>query len=384
DELIAELAQNRRMRDEPNPPSHSFERRDARGIDRAQITLHRPPGRDAAVKLVATTCRYPGFAFESERVDAASYKLIAASHGDAAAMLMLGDQIYADATANILDTLTTLEKYEERYYDLFTADYFAKAVRSIPCYMTPDDHEFQDAWSKPDDRLRCDQFAAAKRSLEVFQLSHSPWSANQASVSYDYRFFVGKVGVYAMDTLSNKDTAAPGALCLVSNQQLIDFRDWLVNETTNVTHVILATGAVIASGFKQGLAPDKTADSHRAQGLDNWQMFNAQRTRLIEIIEEHRAGKHLLLLSGDYHCAAQAVIQRNGQKIASAVVVPPAYAPMSYLNASIGELAALETLGNYVISLLPGSAREGSGFAVIKTSDAGWDVDFQVTPVADV
>ena len=384
-ELEESLAENTAMRHAPEPASHSFERRSLRTIAEAQITLKKPPAKKQEVKLIVTTCRYPGFAFESDRVDTVSFEEIAADHGDAAAMIMVGDQIYADATANLLDTLTSIEKFDERYHDLFSAPGFAKAVRSIPCYMTPDDHEFRDFWSKPDDRLHPELFDAARRSVEVYQLSHAPWPTlgKLPSAPYDYHFSVGKVAVYVMDTLSNRDTARPGSEVIVSNTQLGNFTVWL--STVDKKFVVLVTGAVVAPGFRIGLGsspPANCTNLSRSQNLENWQSFNAQRVHLLSIIDKYHAGKKILLVSGDYHCAATASIRNpKGEKIAQAVIAPPAYAPMRFLNKPADGLAKSEQVGGYWIKL--DEYKDGSGFAEISTSAGGWVFNLHAAQVAD-
>ena len=64
-----------------------------------------------------------------------------------------------------------------------------------------------------------------------------------------------------------------------------------------------SAGAVVAPGLKMALNGLKT-DVHRAQGLDNWQAFDEQRIRLLNILSKSQ--KKILLVSGDYHCAAMA------------------------------------------------------------------------------
>lgn len=376
--LAERLDANRAMLHAPNPTSHSFERRSDRSLDEARVVLRMPSM--TAFSLVATTCRYPGFAFESERVDAASFTQIAARHADSSALLLLGDQIYADATASLFDKLTSLEKYQERYHALFRSPGFAAAVRAMPCYMTGDDHEYKDAWAIPDQTLQVDLFKAARMSFDIYQMSHSPAVAPLGAETHDYSFIAGPVAVYVMDTISKRNTTTPGAETIVSDQQLAEFRAWLGKQTLH--HILLATGGVVAPGMAAALDGNHT-DVHRAQGWDNWQAFNAQRLTLLDIIAA--SGKNLLLVSGDYHCAAIASIKTktNGQEIAKAVVVPPAYAPMRYVNATASMLAVTELTGAYEITLDSQRSIDGSGFAVIELTNGLWDIRFETAAVAD-
>ncbi len=379
--LALRLEQNRAMLQDPKPESHSFERRSDRSLDEAIVTLRLPPKTDkpAQFKFIATTCRYPGFAFESQRVDSASFAKIAKDHADATGILMLGDQIYADATASLFDNLTSIEKFQERYHDLFRSPGFANAVRRIPCYMTGDDHEFKNSWSAPDNLLNLSLQTAAHQSYWIYQLSHSPFAGTIATPPYDYSFTSGPVAVYVMDTLSYRDSQVPGEEKIVSDAQLSAFEVWLT-DLKDFSFVILATGGVVAPGFKSGLDASDATDVHRAQGFENWQAFNGQRIQLLNIIKAAK-GKKILLVSGDYHCAAMASIKNGGVEIAKAVVVPPAYAPMRYVNATFDRLALTELTSGFEINL--GDKTDGSGYAVISIENGDWVVKFEVMPVAD-
>lgn len=387
-ELESRLQENLAMLIDPKPSSHSFESRSNRTLNEAVVTVRLPPKKEDAkdFKFIATTCRYPGFAFESQRVDAASFDIIAIEHSNASGMLMLGDQIYADATASLFDNLTSIEKFQERYHKMFRSPGFATAVRCIPCYMTGDDHEFSDSWSVPDDSLRKELYSAAQQSYGIYQLSHSPFRGALNIPPFDYWFTSGPVAVYVMDTLSSRNTQVPGKEVIVSAKQLNDFGAWLksLNDAKELNYVILATGGVVAPGFQIALdAKTNVTDVSRAQGWENWQAFDEQRIELFKILEA--CNKKILLVSGDYHCAAMASIKNKDDKeIAKAVVAPPAYAPMRYVSKTIGMLAKTEKTGGYEINLLnEPPPTEGSGFAVIMIEKNDWKVEFKTQPVAD-
>ena len=386
------LAKRLRTLHDPSPESRSFENRYDRIADEAIVTLRLPPKTTEKFKFIATTCRYPGFAFESQRVDAASFDIIANAkeYSDASGMLMLGDQIYADATASLFDNLTSIEKFQERYHRMFRSPGFAMAVRSIPCYMTGDDHEFSDSWSVPDDSLRKELFAAAQQSYGIYQLSHSPFKGALNTPPFDYWFTSGPVAVYVMDTISYRNTQVPGNEKIVSQLQLDNFEAWL-KDSEGCKYVILATGAVVAPGAKSALNANGETDVSRAQGFENWQAFDDQRKKLLKIVSdrvEKDGNTKILLISGDYHCAAIASVRRmkDDKEIAKAVVVPPAYAPMRYVNATPAKVAEKELTGDHKITLdRVRDTKEGSGFAVITIDTNGeWVVEFETIQVADI
>ncbi len=90
------------------------------------------------------------------------------------AVLMLGDQIYAD-DLNFLAPDQGIDEYFKRYRDAFSQKHFANLVSRIPTYMTLDDHEIEDNWparATSQDFMR--KFPAAIHSYLTYQLSHSP------------------------------------------------------------------------------------------------------------------------------------------------------------------------------------------------------------------
>ena len=61
--------------------------------------------------------------------------------------------------------------------------------------------------------------------------------------------------------------------------------------------------------------------------------------------------------------------------------MPPAYAPMRYVNATFDRLALTELTSGFEINL--GDKTDGSGYAVISIENGDWVVKFEVVPVAD-
>jgi cholesterol oxidase len=103
------------------------------------------------------SCRHPGSPFERDLCDKvmramrdqvrdnvekrARENFEAVDH-----VLLVGDQIYADATADAFDTREPGERFVGRYRDLFQSKGFAKLARSVPIRMAIDDHEISNNW----------------------------------------------------------------------------------------------------------------------------------------------------------------------------------------------------------------------------------------------
>ena len=61
-------------------------------------------------------------------------------------VLLVGDQIYADATADLFDTSELRERWARYYREAFGARYLRRVLARVPIYMALDDHEFEDNW----------------------------------------------------------------------------------------------------------------------------------------------------------------------------------------------------------------------------------------------
>src|SRR5262249_30073758 len=83
-------------------------------------------------------CRYPGTPFESEASDAIFQGMV--PHIDGAVsdlpgvqmLFLIGDQIYADATANIVDSRAPRERYGQRYRGAFTSKNARRVLAHVP------------------------------------------------------------------------------------------------------------------------------------------------------------------------------------------------------------------------------------------------------------
>lgn len=391
-DLGAELGRARTLLYAPAPPTRSFQLRQSRGLAEAQVLIKRrwaePPAPGTALKLFATTCRYPGFAFEQRRSEEATGRMLDALEKDDAAadaLLMLGDQIYADATGGLFDTTSPLEKYSGRYQSLFAAPRFRRLATRLPVYMTPDDHEFTNNWCQEDmfqGPAGDAHYRTALGMLHACQISHSPYGARGVAPPFDYHMRLRGVPVYVMDTITMRHLP-PGNT--VDAAQLESLAHWLKRQPAAELKLI-CTGSVVAPGYTRGLDANGRHDPLRCGDFANWQGYGDQRQQLFDLIRQYGGG-NVLLISGDYHCAAQAVITYDGKEVAKAVIVPPLYAPMRYINDSVRELAGLEIFRGYEIRCSAATRASGSGYAAISLTrgNTGWDVDcrFETSEVAD-
>lgn len=363
---------------------------------------------EAAAKqivLIATCCRHPGSLVERHRADATYRRILAAdvpSTPSPAALFLVGDQIYADATAGLLDPTIPIERFEERYAEHLTAPDARRLMASLPTYMAIDDHEISDDWDRSQAALDPALVDMAIGMARVHQWSHSSEAgltparsrAKTAAVGMVHTCRVGgEIQAIILDTRSLRRARA-GPRSILSARAWDELGAWLDAHRRDPAPKLIVTGSPLAPGLACHL--DAQGELDPASGIlaDTWQAFATERTRLFDAIR--LAGmRHVVLLSGDYHCSAVATICRDHERIATAIVTPPSYAPLRYANTAASALALTETSGGYAIRLA--HARDGdrdvpcridgSGYAqlhFIRTDD-GWRlrVGFDVCAVCD-
>jgi choline dehydrogenase-like flavoprotein len=350
------------------------------------IALASLAGDSERVPFAIGCCRHPGLGPDQPRVDLAVERFLQGHARDPAAFaLLLGDQIYADATAGLVDPASALERYYERHETAFRRQGLGRLLAALPVYMTQDDHEWTDGypvggplvrepwpdWAPQSGYAQRQQRAAnvAAQAVTAFQRLQSPLGARTRP---RYRFAHGCVRCYVLDTRGGRQRDAP---VIVSEAVLASLRRWLLRPQAQHSLNVIASGSVVLPGMRMN------ADPANPGCIDTWQYAPRQRQALLEMLVQLVPGR-FLLLAGDYHVSGAAHVQQGGRTVGAAVLAPPLYAPMPYANASPesvftdetvalagagvlrldwpagGELAAGSGLGRLEVR------RRGAGFAI--------------------
>lgn len=344
-------------------------------------------GTPASLQFVAASCRHPGLAVERSR---ASFTLLdldrRMSNGELAPQfaMMLGDQVYADATAGLADSPSPVEKMTLAYRTAFAAEGMRRITQRIPVYMAIDDHEIMDEWSADLELASPSPYQASIRQLTdagmasfaAYQWLHSP--RNLRLNSFDYSFTAQDSAIFVLDARTRRIRLPAGekqpALC--SPQQLEALKQWL--DQTDDQLKIIACGSVVVPG----LHTHDNGESGRtpARDADNWQLAPHQRAQLLHMIASSQS-KRVVLLSGDYHCAAVSIIEfkhaDGARRRACAIVAPPLYAPYPAINVHPKDVRAHEsiTLADRWTAEVSTEAWDGNGYAEIAAlpaPDACW------------
>jgi choline dehydrogenase-like flavoprotein len=334
----------------------------------------------ATVNVLATCCRYPGLLVEQHRVDETFARILAGPLNaeplaTPSALFLLGDQVYADATAGFFDMTTPIEKFDARYEDFLSSANVRRVTARIPTYMCIDDHEISDNWDTTQRNMDRPLADMAFSTARVHQWAHSSAAhvvagrslGRTPAVGFLHKSLAaGVIPTIVLDTRTHR-TLRYGHTSLLNAKTWKLLKAWLKRHGTSETPKIIASSSPIAPGFARFLGNGQHLDPNKAASADNWQGFNEERLQLFRYIAE-RGIKGVVFLSGDYHCCGIASVNYRGQRLATAIVVPPAYAPLAYANAKASELADSEMLGEFEIKLTRFASGEaaradGSGFA---------------------
>jgi choline dehydrogenase-like flavoprotein len=345
--LSISLQQARLLAKQAQPGTLSRQRRSLRWMRECVVRLRPEQWQPAnSFSFLAASCRHPGLSvMEDSRSDASLLAIGQRQRQQPAAfMLMLGDQIYADARAGLLDSSSALERILPRYREAFGSPGFAAVARSTPLYMAMDDHELGDNWSRdlllrgqPEQTLSRNALAA----YHAFQRAHGP--AAQGPDGHDGSWQMADIGFFSLNTRIHRQRA---------QRRLLDAAQWpllehwlLAQQARGAQPKFILSGSVLAPGVRE------YAGLNAPREADNWQLASAERARLLSFIRDN-AISNVVFISGDYHCCAAATIHFEGSPIvAYALVAPPLHAPLWFAN-----VAASSVLRDELIALPDGHA----------------------------
>ncbi len=320
----------------------------------------RAPAAPDRVSLAVGGCRYPGFRFERRRVDGWLPAFNGLGKDPVAFGLMLGDQIYADATAGFADELNPTERFIQRHRFAFARQRanggeqtFGDWLATLPVVMTADDHEFFDGFPDGPPLVKASPHRMKVAQRVVRAIAHSAVLAYQLRQTRALRiapgalsFSAGPVRVLVLDTRSARKPSQvpPVPNSILSPQQIAALHNWLADPAALGQLNVLATGSVVLPGLRPGADPGSPGpvDTMQANPLDRDAVLSALAAAHRRSPDRFRA----LLVSGDYHISTAARLLREGQPFGGCIVAPPLYSPMPFLDAAQHTLWLNEPLGH--------------------------------------
>lgn len=348
-----------------------------RAADLHTATLPQP-----GFQFAVASCQYPHGLFD--RVPAiASLQALADDQGPVQMALMVGDQIYADATAGLVDPTRADELYELPHERAFRQTGMRAVMQRMPVFMMLDDHELFDNWqqlpismpqrSRRVHRLR-ERIADARRDGVAAYMKYQRMadSARARRPPMDQQFTAGGLPFFLLDTRSGRRRGSPSAGdaggLIVSARRMQRLRHWLTEHADTVKFVV--TPAMLLPRLAEVVG--RPGNACRA---DAWDGFPDSLGEVLRHIGDPDAPiRNTVFLSGDAHhsLVTEAWLGAAGVKLVS-VHCSALYAPYPFANGRPRDLAGADAgqgLGTS-LSLTVQGAAQGDGYAVLEVVGQG-------------
>lgn len=309
--------------------------------------------------LALGSCRYSGSNMEIEAGDAAfkHLRLHLEQAGDAgwqpALLLLMGDQIYLDATAGVMERRTRPELVLERYLDAWSSPEAAQLLARLPGYMMLDDHEIKNDWESArheSDFATRTREQLAQAAFVAYQWAHSPRNkaslppggqeaaADPRSRGLWYEFESGGFPFFMLDTRLEREPRHPEATpttglpgpTIVSPTQMSALASWMARcqaQYGDRPKFIISPSALL---------PLQTGHTGEARSqCDGWYAY-PQSIRDLQRNIFATGCSNLVVLSGDLHASFACKMTLHDASGARAsllsLVVSPLYAPYGFIN----------------------------------------------------
>lgn len=308
------------------------------------------PEPEDTIEFICGSCRYPGTPFERDQSDRifASMQKAAAKNANLDGIFLLGDQIYADATADVFEDGNWRDRYDERYRSAFNSPHFAALVKERPVYFCVDDHEFTQNWSGSGDallkadisnlesgHLNTSQFEYAQRKAKLFM----GYRNQQLWHVMDPTEF--SCPAFMMDTRSSREVRSSGKnASMLDDTQLGALQKWF----EDIRHIdkpkLLFSGIVFAPLTRDFI---KHPSLYRQE--EGFWGYPETLGKLLDEVAEHSI-KNLIFIGGDLHISCKADITIYSQPKSGAesittqtqqIVTSGLFAPLPFANDQFSE-----------------------------------------------
>jgi choline dehydrogenase-like flavoprotein len=364
-------------------------------LDRAQA-LH-TASQPEVLRIALGSCQYPPGLFDRPVAEASLRRLAASLDADCAPdlLLLLGDQIYADATGGMADATRLDERFEQPHDDALRLGPLREVMRRRPVRTLIDDHELADNWEplppavaqrRPDEALRRQQTLEAGREAFLRYQRMRPALDDPAtgrrrrdilSQPVDERFDFAGHAFYLLDTRTSRSargsSTPPGESLIIDDQQWASLSNWLLAKSKALKFV--ATSSVLLARRRHLADHPQASDSS-----DAWDGFPASLRRLVEFLYFNRI-TNTVFLSGDEHHSfhAEIIVTAHGDAHVLRILSihsSALYAPFPFANGRTLDFLASDTgngtgtetyrVGRLDLEVRMQFAPPGDGYAVLE------------------
>jgi cholesterol oxidase len=310
----------------------------------------------AEITFAVASCQYPAGFLDCD-VAERSYERLARCVGregrglKPSCLLLIGDQIYADATAGLFDPSTLYDRFEFPYERLLRMPALRRIQRRIPVFTMLDDHEIEDNWEPVDGARRADDnLVDGRRFYLAYQRIAGPAlrpPTPDSPLPLRYDFELNGFPFFIADTRTERKARSAQSIedaRIMSDSQFEDLLAWLGRpRQTDVPKFVASPACLLPRALRT------RQNGHCASALrsDAWDGYPGSLHRLLAYIVEQQID-NVVFLSGDEHIsfATRArIVARGSGKSAwiHSIHSSALYAPFPFANAVPDDLAWEET-----------------------------------------
>ena len=325
--------------------------------------------------LAVASCQYPAGMLDSQLAQRAVERLadLIESGPRVGGLLLLGDQIYADATAGLFDPIRADERHSRPYRELLESDALRRVLRRVPVHAMLDDHEIQDDWeptSPSGHSGEAGEAALASGTTAYRQVFGQPAVDAEHAVR-DQRtasnalppvrprlWYASEVAghpIFMLDTRTRRQHRDPSRIEHASildpigeTEQVDALETWLLATRRHPGPRFVASPAMLLPRRLTVADSDlRSGSPASAIRSDAWDGYPGSLHRLLGFIS-HSRQLRLVFLSGDEHlsCVARITLAtgRSGRTtVVHSVHSSALYAPWPFANSRAVDFAARET-----------------------------------------
>ncbi len=265
-------------------------------------------------------------------------------------LALIGDQIYADATAGFLDPTTKFDRFVQPYYQLYKNQEVRSVLRRLPLFAMLDDHELSDNWEpvtnnaekqqELDETLRAgvDSFLKFQRG-EINSLGES----ENSGIPLWYSFSYNEHNFFMLDTRTERSARTSTNILhtettIMSANQHNEFENWLINTNNGKPKFILSSSILLPRHTLNHASENSAANCIRSDG---WDGYPVSLYKTLALIVDNKLD-NLVFLSGDEHIGCYAEIDIHNLETGDSISTvsahcPGLYTPFPFANARIDD-----------------------------------------------
>ena len=264
-----------------------------------------------SVSFVMGSCWYPGTWIDHHGSDRLFTKIRAeiTKVDGIDSLLLVGDQIYADAYYGIFDIAENRERFQQSYRRAFKSDKAAWVLRQVPTYFAIGDHEFREhypaaiAGDAPDTLIGLGNEGAQEAwNYQMHHHNPPPAPSNPRILHVDnrlwYSFESAGFRFFVFDTRSERHATPKGAPQLISDAQRNGFKQWVgaLEQYPDGKPIFLVTGSPLVP-----VPADELSHPARASSSDSLRAYPEFLELVAQALVSASVNHPIVWLSGSPH-----------------------------------------------------------------------------------